>query len=100
MLAPDHFMGLAIVIVAEPRQAYWRRAPKLPNKRDGRRGTRRAWKRAHPPRFIRPVATVELGQMIRTADRLYMRRADYQRLLAEHQRNSRFAYDPFPIRTC
>lgn len=44
------YMGRAVVIAA-PHQAYWTRPTKVPPKRAGRRGTRRAWKRlpsGHP----------------------------------------------------
>lgn len=77
-----HYAGLKVVIVAEPRPAY-RVRPKVPSKAKGRRGTRRAWKRAHKPYTVAAVVTLELGQILRTQDTLYMRAADEAKLRAK-----------------
>lgn len=57
--APGSFAGMSIRIVDAQDQRRtacdvrgpWVR-PKVPSKRDGRRGTRRAWKRANPPHYV------------------------------------------------
>lgn len=50
---PMRFMGLTIVEHDLPRTPIYQRIrPRCPAKRAGRSGTRRAWKRAHPPRTI------------------------------------------------
>lgn len=76
------FGGLRIVVVPEPRPGYWQPAGRAPTKLQGRKGTRQAWKRKHPPRFVWPVQPLERGQILRSADTLFMRLADFADLKA------------------
>jgi len=50
--------GLRVIVVAEPKPPHWTKPGRPPTKAEGRRGTRRAWKRRNPPRFVIPVAVM------------------------------------------
>ena len=67
------FAGMQVMIVDAQKQARTSRdvrgpwvRPKVPSKRAGRRGTRRAWKRHNAPHFImlyrEPTDVLVLGQ--------------------------------------
>jgi hypothetical protein len=56
---PGTFAGMQVIIVDAQKQARTARdvkgawvKPKVPSKRNGRKGTRRAWKRSHVPHFM------------------------------------------------
>lgn len=77
------FNGLRIVIVDShllPAAQVWTQPGRVPSKAAGRRGTRRAWKRAHPPRLVdRPDLP---RQMMRRGDALYVDQIGADRLKA------------------
>lgn len=74
--APAVCPGVKLVtyLTAAVLERTWER-PRLPAKADGRRGTRRAWKRAHPPHWIdvdtgeRVVVSVPTDRLIALRDR-------------------------------
>lgn len=71
--------GFRVFVVPDPRPPY-RVRPKPPSKRAGRVGTRRAWKRRHPPFTRQEPAALGIDQAWRVGDVLYVRAAAYARL--------------------
>jgi hypothetical protein len=68
------FDGLKIMVVDTWASGYaWRllRPGRCPTKRQGRPGTRKAWKRKHPVGLRRRYGPIEPDDMLRIGDKLY-----------------------------
>lgn len=85
---PDRFPtynGRRVVLThLLPPKRIWTRPGPVPSKAAGRRGTRRSWKRSHPPRFVeRPDLPRDALVMGST---LYVDQPTYDRLVALSER--------------
>jgi hypothetical protein len=63
--------------VTAPGWEYLGRPWPVPTKREGRRGTRRAWKRQHPHGWRWGVVFVEPDHVLTTANGIYCTAAQY-----------------------
>lgn len=61
------WMGRRVYVVQRAQRV----RPKCPSKSKGRVGTRRRWKRAHPP-YSRPGVLPADGRVLMTVDAIYM----------------------------
>lgn len=74
---PARLWDTPVVIAPHlPPSLVWVRPGRVPSKAAGRRGTRRAWKRANSPRFL-PIGRPE---PVMAAGRLYVGADDYRDL--------------------
>jgi hypothetical protein len=71
---PSTFMGKRIIIIAQPMGMAWRffEPAGCPSKRAGRRGTRGAWKRAHPQGWRWRWGKILEGKIVDTGAALLM----------------------------
>ena len=66
----DRLGDLKIIIVRD-HPARWAPAPARPTKLQGRKGTKRGWKRLHPPRWVPALRLLPDGKVIIAGDTVY-----------------------------
>lgn len=76
----DYIAGLRVIVVPEPVLPHWVTPKRVPSKRAGRKGSRRQWKAKQRSHFVHPVVSLERGQIMKTADSMFIRAADYREL--------------------